>query len=76
MGAVDVRVGHDDDPVVPELPDVEAVADPLDPGPQGDDQRSDVLAGDDLVEPCLLDVEQLSAQRQDRLEATIATLLR
>src|SRR6185369_1593756 len=31
MGAVDVGVGHDDDPVVAELRDVEAVADPLEP---------------------------------------------
>ena len=50
MSAVDVGVGHDDDPVVAELLDVEAVADPLDPGAERDDQRADVLARDDLVE--------------------------
>ena len=75
MGAVDVGVGHDDDPVVAQLRDVEAVADALDPGAEGDDQRPDVLARDDLVEPRLLDVEELAAQRQDRLEPPIAALL-
>ena len=76
MGAVDVGVGHDDDPVVAQLREVEAVADALDPGPEGDDQRPDVLARDDLVEAGLLDVQDLAAQRQDRLEAPVAALLR
>ena len=61
--------------MVAQLRDVEAVADPLDPGPEGDDQRPDVLAGDDLVEARLLDVEELAAERQDRLEAAVAALL-
>ena len=55
--------------------EVEAVADALDPGAQGDDQRPDVLAGHDPVEAGLLDVEDLAAQRQDRLEAPVAALL-
>ena len=46
------------------------------PAPERDDQRPDVLAREHLVEPRLLDVEQLAAQRQDRLEATVAALLR
>ena len=75
VGAVDVGVGHDDDPVVAQLGQVEAVADALDPGAQGDDQGPDVLAGHDPVEAGLLDVEDLAAQRQDRLEAPVAALL-
>ena len=75
VGAVDVGVGHDDDPVVAQLRDVEAVADALDPGAEGDDQRPDVLAREDLVEARLLDVQDLAAQRQDRLEAPVAALL-
>ena len=54
---------------------VEAVVDALDPGAERDDQRPDVLARDDLVEPGLLDVQDLAAQRQDRLEPAIAALL-
>ena len=61
--------------MVAQLRDVEAVADALDPGAQGDDQRPDVLARDDLVEAGLLDVQELAAERQDRLEPPIATLL-
>ena len=72
MGAVHVGVGHDDDPVVAQLREVEALADA---GAEGDDQRPDVLAREDLVEPRLLDVEELAAERQDRLEAAIAALL-
>jgi hypothetical protein len=72
VGAVDVGVGHDDDPVVAQLRGVEALADAR---PEGDDQRPDVLAREDLVEARLLDVQQLAAQRQDRLEATVTALL-
>jgi hypothetical protein len=72
VGAVDVGVGHDDDPVVAQLREVEALADA---GAERDDQRPDVLAREDLVEPGLLDVEQLPAQRQDRLESPVAALL-
>ena len=43
--------------------------------PERDDQRPDVLARQDLVQARLLDVEDLAAQRQDRLEATVAALL-
>ena len=46
------------------------------PAPERDDQRTDVLAGHDLVETGLLDVQDLAAQRQDRLEAAVAALLR
>ena len=72
VGAVHVGVGHDDDAVVAELGQVERVADA---GAQGDHERPDVLARDDLVQAGLLDVEELAAQRQDRLEAAVATLL-
>ena len=75
MGAVDVGVGHDDHPVVAQLGEIEAVADPLDPRSQGDDQRPDVLARHDPVQAGLLDVQDLAAQGQDRLEAPVAALL-
>ena len=40
------------------------------------DQRANVVAAENLVDARLLNVEQLAAQREDRLEASIATLLR
>ena len=40
-----------------------------------DDQRLDVVRAQDLVEPGLLDVQELAAQRQDRLEPPVAALL-
>jgi hypothetical protein len=72
VGAVHIGVGHDDDPVIAQLRDVEAVADPC---AERDDQRADVLAREDPVQPCLLDVEQFSSEREDRLVPSIATLL-
>ena len=45
------------------------------PAPSAMISGPDVLARQDLVEPGLLDVEDLAAQREDRLEAPIAALL-
>src|SRR6185436_11500015 len=71
--AVHIRVGHDDDPVVAELLDVE-VLDP-DAAAERGDHRLDLVAAEHLVEPGLLDVQNLPLERQDGLEATIASLL-
>ncbi|MPM16070.1 hypothetical protein SDC9_62444 [bioreactor metagenome] len=70
---VDVRVGHDDDAVVTQLFDVEIVL--ADARAEGGDQRDDLFGGDQLVETRLLDVQNLAAQRQDRLELAVAALL-
>ena len=39
------------------------------------DHRADLLAAQHLVEPRLLDVQDLALDRQDRLEAAVASLL-
>jgi hypothetical protein len=76
--AVDVRVRHDDDAVVAELVGVERVLVFLvgrglaEPRAERGDQRHDLLAGDHLVETRALDVQDLAAQRQDRLELAVA----
>ena len=70
---VDVGVGHHDDPMVAESAGVELIADR---GPERRDQRSDLVVLQHLVEPRLLDVQNLAAQRQDGLEAAVAALLR
>src|SRR5207253_5044884 len=43
--------------------------------PEGHDQDPDFLAGEHLVEPRLLHVEDLALERQDGLEAPVAALL-
>ena len=69
MGAVDVGVGHDDHAVVAQLLEVELVADPrADRG----DHRLDLEVREHLVDPVLLRVDHLAAQRQDRLEGAVA----
>ena len=70
--AVDVGVRHQDDLVVAQPLDVELVADA---GAERGDQRLDLLVLQHLVDPRLLDVEDLAAQRQDRLGRAVAALL-
>ena len=72
MGAVDIGVRHDDDLVIAQLGDIEVVTDA---GAEGSDQRADLRRGQHLVEARALDVEDLAAQRQDRLELAVAALL-
>ena len=70
--AVHVGVRHDDDPVVAELRDVELVADA-----RADHlhEQLDLGVGEHLVDPVLLRVDDLPAQRQDRLVRLVARLL-
>ncbi len=70
--AVHVGVGHDDDLVVARLRDVELVAEA---GADRADHGEDLVVGEHLVDARLLDVDDLAAQRQDRLEAAVARLL-
>jgi len=72
VGAIDVGVSHDDDPVVAQVLQLEVLADP---GTQRRDQGLDLVVVQDLVEPRPLGVENLAAQRQDRLEVAVASLL-
>ena len=46
-----------------------------DAGAERGDQQADLLRREHLVEARLLDVEDLAAQRQDRLVAAVAALL-
>ena len=71
--AVDVGVGHDDDPVVTQAGDVELVADA---GADRGDHRLDLRVREHLVDPVLLAVDDLPAQRQDRLVRAVAAALR
>src|SRR5215813_4401599 len=73
MRAVDIRVGHDDDLVIAELRDVEILV--ADAGAERGNQRADLLRGQHLIETRALDVEDLAAERQHRLESAIASLL-
>ncbi len=65
--SVDVRVGHDDDAVVAQLRDVEVFL--ADAASQRGDHRFDLVAAEHLVEARAFDVEDLSLDREDCLEA-------
>jgi hypothetical protein len=74
MTAVDVGVCHQDDLVVPKLLDIEA---PLpDAAAERGDESPDLGAREHFVETSPLDVQYLSAERQDCLKPPVATLLR
>ena len=70
--AVHVGVRHHDHLVVARVRDLELLADP---GADRRDQRLDLLVRQHLVDAVLLDVDDLAAQRQDRLGVAVAALL-
>jgi len=70
--AVHVGVSEQDDLVVADLRHVELG---LDAGADRRDQRLDLGVLQDFVRPGLLDVEDLPANRQDRLDARVARVL-
>ncbi len=72
MTAVDVGVGQQDDLVVTNLGHVEVG---LDAGADRRDQRLDLGVLQDFVRAGLLDVQDLAANRQDRLDARVARVL-
>ena len=65
--AVDVGVGHQDDLVIAQLRQVELVVDA-----GAGDHRLDLVVLEDPVDARLLDVDDLAADRQDRLEHRVA----
>ena len=69
---VHIRIGHDDDPVIPELADVELG---IDPCPHRRDQCSDLRRREHFVDPRPLRVQDLAPEGEDRLEPPIAPLL-
>jgi hypothetical protein len=72
MAAVHVGVGHDDHAPVAQAGKVEVAADS---GAQRRDQCFDFVVGQDLIQARPLGVEDLTPQRQDRLEVPVAALL-
>ena len=72
MGAVHVGVGHEHDLVVAGLGEVEVLADA---GAHGGDDGLDLDVLERLVQPRLLDVQDLAPDGQDGLEGAVAGLL-
>ena len=77
VGSIDVSIGHDDDLVVADLFDFESpfLIPVADAGADRGDHRLDLLVLENLVETGLFHVDELTADRQDRLSATVAALL-
>src|SRR5207244_8964696 len=71
--SIDVRVGHRDDLVVPDLLGIELFAEP--PADRRD-ERPDLLVLQHLIESGFLDVKDLPAKREDGLELAATARLR
>src|SRR3989344_8511583 len=69
MCAVNVSIAHDDDLVIADLPDIELFPDR---GAHRDDEGANFFIRKHFVEAGFLNVQNLSAERQDRLRAPIA----
>ncbi len=70
--AVDIGVGHQHDLVIAQFGQIELV---VDTGAQRGDDRLDFGVLQHPVDPGLLDVDDLAAQRQDRLEHRVPAAL-
>src|SRR5512139_561687 len=73
VSTIHIRIGHDDDAVIAELRYIVLIL--AYAGAQGLNKRHDFLRRDELVEPRLFDIQNLSLQRQDRLKLAVAALL-
>ena len=73
MGAIDIGIGHDDDTVITQLVRVELLT--PDSASKRGDQGTDFLRGEHLVKARLLDIEDFSTQREDRLVLAVPALL-
>ena len=73
MRAVHVGVGHQDDLAVTQLRNIEIVF--ADAGAERRNHGADFFVAQHLVVTRLLDVQDFSLERQDRLEAAVAALL-
>ena len=84
VGAVHIGVGHDDDAAVAQLRQVEAAfilavavfARFADAGADGGDHRLDLRVFEKLIFARFLHVDELAANRQDRLVTAVAALFR
>ena len=74
MAPVNVRISHEKDAVIPQFIDVEIIA--PDAAAECRDQSADFRGSEHFVEARLLDIEDFSLERQDRLCAPIAPLFR
>ena len=72
MGAVHVRIGHDDDFSVPCLADVEVFPDAA---AESRDHVLDLIAGKHTVQTGFFHVQDFTAQRQYSLELPVTSLL-
>ena len=72
MRAIDISIGHDDDPIIAQPFNIKLVAD-ADPHPL--DQGDDLGITQHPIQPGPLGIQHFTPQRQDRLSLRVAPRL-
>ena len=72
MGSIHIGIRHDDDAMIAEFLDIVVFF--ADARAQCRDENPDLFVGQHLIETSLLDIEDLSLNRQDRLDRAIPAL--
>src|SRR6202035_4340056 len=77
VGTVHVRIGHDDDPAVPQFFEIEGAfaVSISDSGADSRDHRLDFEILQHLVESGFLDIDEFPSDRKNRLKSAVAPLL-
>src|SRR5215467_1815369 len=73
MRPIHIRIGHNDDAMIADLLNVKIIT--TNPSPKSRNEYLNLLTAEHLFEACLLNVENLPPQRENRLKITVAPLL-
>src|SRR5215831_4740433 len=73
MRPIHIGVSHDDDAVIADLLNIKIVT--TNDSPKSSDEYLDLLTTEHLFQACLLDIENLPPQREDRLKIPVTPLL-
>ncbi len=73
MRSVNIRICHDNDPVITQATDIEVVC--AYPCPERGNERSHFVRRQHLIESCFFYIEDLTFERQDRLKSSVPSLL-
>ena len=72
MCSIDIGIGHDDDLVISQFGNIEVV---MDSGTKRRDHRLDLGIAVDLIQSCLLYIQDLPTKWQDRLGCSVTGCL-
>ena len=73
MCTIDIGIGHDDDLIISQLCNIKVISVSFrKSAAKCIDHRLDLCIGKHLINTCFFDIQNLTANRQDRLEITVS----